>query len=69
MKAAQQRTFLRWVHLLGSGVIGTYVYAPWKEIAWFSLLTQAVVVPALVVTGLWMWQGARWKRKLAPKQP
>lgn len=69
MKAAQQRTLMRYVHLAGSAFLGTYVYAPWKENPWFSLLVQALVVPALIATGLWMWLGARFQRKLAPKPP
>jgi len=67
VKASTQRSISRILHLLGAAIIGTYVYSPWKELEWFVLLNQAVVVPALTVSGLWMWQGhklrARAKRR------
>ena len=64
MKAAHQRILLRWLHLLGGVAIGIYIYAPWKEIIWFTLLMQVLIIPSLTFTGLWMWLGPRLKKKL-----
>ena len=47
------RTF----HLIGAAIVGAYVYSPWKELEWFALLIKAVILPALTVSGLWLWQG------------
>ncbi len=62
MKAAHQRKLFRLIHLLGAGAIGTYVYAPWKHIELFTLLMQAVVLPVLTFTGLWLWVGPRLRK-------
>lgn len=62
MKAAQKRILLRWLHLLGGAAIGTYIYAPWKEISWFTLLIQVVILPTLLFTGIWMWVGPKLKK-------
>lgn len=56
------RIVLRWTHLLVGWLIGVFVYTPMRENETFVLLMQVVFVPAVVVTGLWMWQQARIKR-------
>ena len=55
MQPRSQRTALRTVHLVGAALIGTYLYSPWSDVAWFALLNQAVVFPGLALSGLWMW--------------
>lgn len=50
------RDALRWVHILGAALIGTYIYSPWPDQYWFTLLMQALVIPTLTITGLWMWK-------------
>lgn len=69
MKAAQQRSLMRWIHLLGAAAIGTYVYAPWRDLLWFTFLMQVVVLPSLTLTGLWMWQGHKLRRKAGSRLP
>ena len=66
MSARQTRSVLRWLHLLGAAAIGTYVYSPWAEIAWFAAAVKWGVIPLLSISGLWMWQGHRWLRKGNP---
>ena len=56
------RKLLRGLHLLAAAFLGTLVYSPWIGNEWFLLLNQVVVVPMLVVTGAWMWLGARLRR-------
>jgi len=67
MKTPQLRKLTRWIHLLGTAAIGTYVYAPWHHLAWFTLLMQIVVVPSLSLTGLWLWKGHLLRRKTAAR--
>lgn len=43
-------------------LIGVFVYTPARESEAFVLLMQAAVVPAVALTGLWMWQQARIRR-------
>ncbi len=56
------RTVLRWTHLLVGWLIGVFVYTPMREDEAFVLLMQVVFVPAVVLTGVWMWQQARIRR-------
>ena len=56
------RKLLRVLHLAAAGCLGTLVYSPWIDTQWFLLLNQFVVVPLLVVTGVWMWLGPRLRR-------
>jgi hypothetical protein len=63
MKAATKRIPLRWLHSIGATAIGTYIYAPWKDILWFTLLMQVFIIPSLTITGLWMWLGHRLKKR------
>ncbi|MEM6262476.1 MAG: hypothetical protein AAGI38_08220 [Bacteroidota bacterium] len=52
----KQRNILRIVHLIGAAAIGTYVYSPYSEVEWFALLMQIVIIPALALTGMWLWK-------------
>lgn len=62
------RIVLRWTHLVGAGVIGTYLYSPWSSLPAFQFAVQVVVFPFLLsVTGLAMWQQARLKRLISPR--
>ena len=56
------RTVLRWTHLLVGWLIGAFIYTPMRENETFVLLLQVVFVPAVVLTGVWMWQQARIRR-------
>ena len=55
-------TILRWTHILVGFLIGVFVYTPTRDNETFVLLMQAGVVPAVALTGLWMWQQARIRR-------
>jgi len=56
------RTILRWTHILAGFLIGVFVYTPAHDNDTFVLLMQAAVVPAVTLTGVWMWQQARIRR-------
>ncbi len=55
------RNVLRWVHIIGAALIGTYIYAPWSSLEWLTLLIQLIVIPGLTLTGIWMWK-PQWFR-------
>lgn len=61
----RERDVMRWVHLTGSAAIGTFVYSPWRNQAEFLLSMRVLVIPALIFTGVWMWQGHRMKKLLS----
>jgi thiosulfate reductase cytochrome b subunit len=64
----RERDVMRWVHLIGSAAIGTFVYSPWRNQAGFLLSMRVLVIPILILTGLWMWQGHRMKKFLSSSQ-
>lgn len=59
MTATTFRSSLRWFHIVGGLIVGTYLYSPWSANAAFAAVALYVVTPALVLSGLAMWkQGA-----------
>jgi hypothetical protein len=50
------RNMLRMLHLVVAGLIGTYLYSPLGDVEWFANLVRLSFLPALLVTGLSMWQ-------------
>lgn len=64
------RTLSRALHLVGSALIGAYVYSPLGDLSWFTALMQFGVIPLLALSGLVMWQQARvlrWLRARAER--
>jgi cytochrome oxidase assembly protein ShyY1 len=53
------RVTLRWIHIIGSALIGTFVYSPLRSDSGFTALMQLVVIPVLLLTGIGMWQQPR----------
>lgn len=67
MSTRNQRTVVRYLHLALGAALGAYVYLPLhleaiREVLRVSLMF--VGVPAVVMTGLWLWQGARLRAAL-----
>ncbi len=57
MKASTKRNFVRWLHIATGSVIGVYIYSPWGQVISFQIITKAIVIPLVVLSGLWMWKG------------
>jgi hypothetical protein len=63
MKLSTERTVLRWVHVVfGLPLVGL-VYGPPAETEKYRPMFQYVFVPALVLSGLWMWKGHLLRRR------
>lgn len=62
MKATTKRSILRWTHLVLSVPIVGYVYSPFEEIPEYAPAVRYVFLPALVLTGLWLWKGQLVRR-------
>jgi hypothetical protein len=57
MNPSFKRSIVRCIHLiLGIPIIG-YIYSPFDEIPKYAPATRFVFVPAMVLSGLWMWKG------------
>lgn len=68
MKEATKRTIVRWIHLVFAIPIAGYIYSPFDQIPNYAPLTRYFFVPAIVVSGLWMWKG-HVVRRLFSRRP
>lgn len=57
MRAATQRNVVRWLHLIASIPIAGYIYGPVADIPRAAFAVKFVIVPIVVLSGLWMWKG------------
>jgi hypothetical protein len=57
MKETTKRSIIRSVHLILAIPIIGYVYSPFDQIPNYAPLTRFVFLPAMVLSGLWMWKG------------
>ncbi|QLE54963.1 hypothetical protein [Nostoc sp. TCL26-01] len=64
----KERKLIRWIHLISSVAIGTFVYSPWRNQAEFLLFMRILIIPVLTLTGLWMWKGQQIKQLLSSSQ-
>ena len=62
MKPATARRALRWLHIIGSVVLGIYLYSPWGTEPAFRALVLYGVFPVLGASGVVMWQLPRLLR-------
>jgi thiosulfate reductase cytochrome b subunit len=51
------RAIFRWVHLILAIPIVGYIYTPFDKLPGYAFQTRYIFLPAMVVTGLWMWKG------------
>ena len=57
MNDTTQRTILRWIHLVFSVPIIGYIYSPFEVLPDYAPVVRYVAVPAIILSGLWMWKG------------
>ena len=69
ISAATERVILRWVHLVLSIPILGYIYSPFDQIPNYAPAVRFVFLPAIVITGLWMWKGHLLRRLVSRKTP
>jgi hypothetical protein len=68
MKETTQRSIVRWLHIVLSIPILGYIYSPFEEIPKYASRVRLVVVPLMLLSGLWMWKGPVIRR-LITKRP
>ena len=69
MKDATNRSILRWIHIVFSIPILGYVYSPFEEIPKYASRVRFVVVPVMLLSGLWMWKGHVLRRIISKRSP
>ena len=57
MKESTKRSILRWFHIVFAIPIAGYIYSPFQELPNYAPVVRYVALPAMVLTGLWMWKG------------
>ena len=57
MSQGVTRTIFRWIHIVFSIPIIGYIYSPFEEIPKYATNVRFVVVPVMLLSGLWMWKG------------
>ena len=67
MKEATKRSIFRWIHIVFSIPILGYIYSPFEQIPNYAVPTRFVFVPALVLSGLWMWKGHVVRRLISTR--
>ena len=68
------RTIFRWIHIVFAIPILGYIYSPFDKLPSYAFKTRFVFVPAMVLSGLWMWKGhvvrrLIWKRRIPQGAP
>lgn len=67
MTDSAKRSIARWIHLVLSIPILGYVYSPFDRLPDYAPKVRYVVIPGMVLTGLWMWKGHVLARRAAKK--
>ena len=62
------RSIFRWIHLVFAIPILGYIYSPFDKLPGYAPQTRYIFVPAMVLSGLWMWKG-HVVRRLISKKP
>ena len=65
LSGKQQRTILRYSHLVAGMLNVFFIYTPLGDVSAFQLLVQIILVPVIIITGVWMWQQARVRKRIA----
>src|SRR5215510_14397093 len=58
IKAATQRSILRWIHVVVAIPILGYIYSPFAELPSYAAVTRFVFAPVIMLAGYWMYAGA-----------
>jgi hypothetical protein len=69
MKDSTKRTIFRWVHIVFAIPIIGYIYSPFEQLPNYAPPTRYVFLPAIVLSGLWMWKGHLLRRLFSKGSP
>jgi hypothetical protein len=67
MKETTKRSILRWIHIVFSIPILGYIYSPFAVLPTYAPRVRFVVVPVMLLSGLWMWKGHVVRRLLSKR--
>jgi hypothetical protein len=65
MKEATKRSIFRWIHIIfGIPILG-YIYDSPSDTPNYAFSVRYIVLPVLILSGLWMWKGHVVRRLLS----
>jgi len=67
MKEATKRSIVRSIHLVLSIPILGYIYSPFENLPIYAPRVRFVVVPLMLLSGLWMWKGHVLRRFISKR--
>jgi hypothetical protein len=67
MKEATKRSMVRWMHIVFSIPILGYIYSPLEELPKYADRVRFIVVPVMLLSGLWMWKGHVLRRLISKR--
>jgi len=67
MNDATKRSILRSIHIILSIPILGYIYSPFKELPNYAPAVRFVFLPAIVLSGFWMWKGHVLRRLISKR--
>lgn len=67
MKDATKRSIIRWFHIVLAIPIIGYIYSPFELLPSYAVQTRFVFLPAMVLSGLWMWKGHVLRRLVSKR--
>ena len=65
MNEGTKRSILRWIHIIFALPIFGYIYGPPSETLQYLPYFRFVYLPAVVLSGLWMWKGHVLRRLIS----
>src|SRR6266436_8130203 len=67
MKEATKRSIFRWIHIIfGIPIIG-YIYDSPTDTPNYAWSIRCVLLPVLLISGLWMWKGHVVRRLISKR--
>jgi hypothetical protein len=68
LRETTKRSIFRWMHIAFSIPILGYIYSPFEDLPKYADRVRFIVVPVMLLSGLWMWKG-HVLRRLISKRP
>ena len=57
MRESTKRGIVRWIHIALAIPIVGYIYSPFTVLPQYAPPTRYIFLPAMLLSGLWMWKG------------
>jgi len=68
IRESTRRAILRWFHIALAVPIVGYIYSPFAVLPQYAPPTRYVFLPAMALSGLWMWKGHVVRRLIARRR-